>query len=939
MASGAEFEPKAPPERPWHSLPVEEVLASLGADGVNGLDTEAVRRLREEYGPNALPAPPRPSVLKQILGQFLNPLVGTLLAAAGIAVAVAIWGNESHETGWSRFSDALAILTIVVVNAFIGFYQERKAEKALDALMRLSAARCKVRRSGELMQVDARQLVPGDLVLLEAGDKVPADLRLVAATDLQSVEGELTGESTPVEKASDVPLPEDTAVADRATMVFSGTTIVNGDGRGVVVATGRYTQVGRVGKMLADVEKQDTPLEERLDEFGGYILRICVAISAALFVIGFVRGHVAWHVLLLTAVSVAVAAIPEGLPAITSITLALGMQRMAHRGAIVRKLAAVETLGCATVICSDKTGTLTRNEMTVRVIWVDGHEYEVTGEGYDRKGELREGGKRVDEPAEAARRTIAIGAVVNTATISQQKGRTQVTGDPTEAALIALAAKIQVARQSLLERHDELYTIPFNSTRKRMSVATRAMTGADLGRVLLRTKGAVDVLLPLCTRVLTAEGVVPLDDARRAEILAAAERYAKRALRVLAMAEREGGDELCAREHAERELVFTGLVGMIDPPRPEVKPAIEAARHAGIRVVMITGDHPHTAEAIARELGLWEEGALALTGDDLRRLDDEALAQVLPKVRVFARVDPEHKLRIVQAFQGPRREVVAMTGDGVNDAPAIKQAAIGIAMGHGGTDVAREAADMVLQDDNFATIVEAVREGRAIYRNIQKSIFFLLSSNAGLCIAVFLTSFFDPAQVPPLTALQILWINLVTNGLPALALGVDPPEPGQMSEPPRAQDAAILGREEWVSIALVGLMMALGAMAIYWMPLWPADATAHETQRSKLTLVFSMLALSPLSHAFNCRSRTASIFRLGLFTNPLLIGAVIISGAIHLLSLVVPALQPVFLTDHHWTVTEVLVVTGLSLLPIPAVEIVKAIGIPIAPKRPRAPSA
>ncbi|MEZ4394608.1 MAG: cation-translocating P-type ATPase [Polyangiales bacterium] len=869
------------PEPRWHAITADEALRALDANALEGLSTDAVLRLRERFGPNALPTPAKPSVLKQILSQFLNPLVGTLLAAAGIAVAVALWGTESTERGWSRFSDPIAILIIVAVNAIIGFYQEVKAEKALDALMRLSAARCKVRRGGVVVQADAIQLVPGDLVVLEAGDKVPADLRLVETHELRSVEGELTGESTAVAKDASVPVADETAVADRINMVFSGTTIVHGHATGVVVATGARTQVGRVGSLLADVEKTGTPLEQRLDDFGKAILWLCIGISAALFVIGLARGNVAWHLLLLTAVSVAVAAIPEGLPAITSITLALGMQRMALRGAVIRKLSAVETLGCATVICSDKTGTLTRNEMTARVVWVLGHEYTVSGEGYDRSGDFHEGGRAVAAPTEAAKKTVSAGVVANTATLSYQGERAEVVGDPTEAALLALGAKLQLAKHGLLEAQRELYTIPFSSERKRMSVATRA----DQGAVLLRTKGAVDVLLPLCTHCLTDEGVVPLTDALRAEILAATERFASRALRVLAMAERESHEGLDTPHDAEQSMVFVGLVGMIDPPRPEVKPAIEAAKRAGIRVVMITGDHPGTAQAIARELGLWEEGARALTGEEFRRLSEAELLEALPSVRVFARVDPEDKLRIVKLLQSTGRDVVAMTGDGVNDAPAIKQAAIGVAMGAGGTDVAREAADMVLQDDNFATIVEAVREGRAIYRNIQKSIFFLLSSNAGLCVAVFLTSFFDPASVPPLTPLQILWINLVTNGLPALALGVDPPEPGQMIEPPRAPDAPILSRAEWLSVGLVGLMMGLGAMVIYGLPIWPAGLTAHEISRSKLTLVFTMLALSPLTHAFNCRSRTASIFRLGLFTNPLLVGAVVVSGIIHLLSL------------------------------------------------------
>jgi Ca2+-transporting ATPase len=912
----------ADPEPAWHALPAADLIAHHGVDPAVGLSAADVTRLRERFGPNALPAAPKPSVLRQLLGQFLNPLVGTLLAAAAIAVGVAIWGGEGG-IGLSRFSDAIAILTIVIVNALIGFYQERKAEKALDALMKLSAARCKVLRAGDVTVLDARDLVPGDIVLLEAGDKVPADLRLMTATELQTVEGELTGESTPVEKNADATLNASTPLADQVTMVFSGTTVILGDGRAVVAATGRETQVGRVGKMLTDVTKQASPLEEAIADFGKRILWICIAISVVLFVIGIAKGDVAWHVLLLTAVSVAVAAIPEGLPAITSITLALGMQRMAQRGAIIRKLAAVETLGCATVVCTDKTGTLTRNEMTVRVVDVDGHALTVTGDGYDGAGELHEGGRALAELPESVRETVRVAAIANTAKLAKKEGATEVVGDPTEAALLALAAKVKVARESALGPREEVFTIPFSSARKRMAVVTRE---AASGRHFVQVKGGVDVLLPRCERVLTDAGEVALDAAGRAAITARAEAYSAQALRVLAMAVREGGDELLDRETCDTSLTFVGLVGMIDPPRPEAKAAIAAAKEAGIRVVMITGDHPVTARAIAAELGLWEEGSLTVTGEELRTMSDAALLEVLPRVRVFARVDPEHKLRIVKALQGAERETVAMTGDGVNDAPAIKQAAIGVAMGKGGTDVAREAADIVLQDDNFATIIEAVREGRAIYRNIQKSIFFLLSSNAGLCVAVFATSFFSPTVAPPLAALQILWINLVTNGLPALALGVDPPEAGQMKEAPRAQGSAILDRRDLMGIAFVGLLMGASAMAVYFLPLWGPEVSATEVARSKLTLVFTILALQPLAHAFNCRSRTASIFRLGFFSNPLLVGAVVVSAAIHAASLLVPALRPVFRSDHAWSATELWVLAAFTVLPIPAVEVGKLLG-------------
>jgi len=909
-------------DRAWHNLSPTSVAQHLTVDLAQGLSMAEVEARRTKFGPNALPPPPRPSVLRQIVGQFVNPLVGTLLVAAGIAVAVAVWGHEpGAPSGLARYSDAIAIVTIVLINAAIGFYQERKAERALDALQSLSAARCRVRRAGAVSAIDATGLVPGDVVLLEAGDRVPADLRVVYAADLQLVESALTGESTGVDKGVDDAIAADAQLADRSTMVWSGTTVVAGEGRGVVVATGPHTQVGRVGTMLAGVTKERSPLEVRLDVFGQQILWVCAGLSVALFAIGAVQGRGAWHVLLLMAVSVAVAVIPEGLPAITSITLALGMQRMAQRGALVRKLSAVETLGCATVVCSDKTGTLTRNEMTVRVVATADDALEVTGEGYDPDGAFLRDGVEVTALPPTALRLIEVGVVANTATLGAAKpgaeGAAGHLGDPMEAALLALGAKAGRGREAVLDGHETVYTVPFSSDRKRMAVVTRDGEGTARAWV----KGAIDLLLPRCTHVRHGASVVPLDDTLRASIMARADGYSARALRVLAMAERVDEALPTRRDAADEALTFVGMVGMIDPPRAEVGAAIVEAQAAGIRVVMITGDHPITAKAIAAELGIWKEGALALTGAELEALDDAAFAAVLPKVRVFARVDPAHKLRIVRAYQEGRRDVVAMTGDGVNDAPAIRQAAIGVAMGKGGTDVAREAADMVLQDDNFATIVEAVREGRAIYRNIQKSIFFLLSANAGLCVAVFAAGFLPASVAPSLSPLQILWINLVTNGLPALALGVDPPEADQMKESPRSPDEAILGREDWLGIFSVGLLMGGCAVVLYLAPIYTGDA--EEVMRSKVTLVFTLLALSPLAHAFNCRSRTASVASLGLFSNPLLVGAVLVSAAVHSASLLVPSLQPVFRSNHAWSGAEVGLVVALSLLPVPAVELAK----------------
>jgi len=925
----------------WHMMTADEALARLGADVETGLSIEAVDRARATHGRNVLPEPTRPSAWRQFLSQLVNPLVGTLLAAAVVAVVVAQYEpNAERSSGLAKYGDAVAILLIVVVNAIIGFIQERKAEKALDALQKMAAPRCRVRRAGQRLVIEASELVPGDIVDLAEGDQLPADVRLVETASFDTIEGALTGESTSVHKEARKVCDPGVVDSDKVNMAFMGTTAVRGHAVGVVVATGSDTLLGRIGKLLAGSEKPKSPLEERLEDFGHKILILCGVISAVLFAIGIVQGG-KWYELLLVAVSVAVAAIPEGLPAITTITLALGMQRMARHNAIVRKLPAVETLGSVGVICSDKTGTLTRNEMTVRALWTDEQELDVTGLGYDRVGRLVPigSGEPLNTLPHAVQRAIAIGVVSNTASVEYEGEIGRGTGDPTEIALLVLGEKTGLPRAKGVDGAQIALHLPFDSDRKRMTVALQAGE-----RVALHTKGAADCVLPLCSQILGAGGPRPLDSHARGRVEAAIEELSSRALRVLALAERHGGPELlgppgdngdldetgdAARiAHVEDDLTLVGLVGLLDPPREEVKLAIAECRRAGIRVVMITGDHRLTAEAIARDLGLWDEGDIGMTGEELESTSDEALRDKAPHVRVFARVSPEHKLLIVRALQAPPRcEVAAMTGDGVNDAPAIRESAIGVAMGKNGTDVARQAADIVLADDNFATIVEAVREGRAIFQNIQKSIYFLLSSNAGLVITVFATSFFD--DMPPLSPIQILWINLVTNGLPALALGVDPPEADQMKEPPRTPGTPFLGRREWRDIGLVGLFMGAAALAIYLLPLWPTTgpgAVTHEEARlSKLTLVFTVLALSPLFHAFNCRSLHSPIFGRGLGTNRFLWLAVGASALVHLLALVVPPLQPVFHSGHSWTLAEVALVLGLSALPIPVVEIAKRV--------------
>ncbi len=861
----------------------------------------------------------------------------TLLAAATIAVVVGITSGREHGL-LARFGDAIAILLIVVLNAFLGFYQERRAEAALDALQKMSAPNARLRRGGKVIVVPAVGVVPGDILELEAGDSIPADARLVQTIDLSTEEAALTGESAAIAKDAMAPVARDAPLADRVTMVFTGTTVVRGKGRAVVTATGTRTELGRIGEMMREVGDQKTPLEQRLESFGSQILRACLALSAVLLGWGFIRGGRAWHELLLEAVSLAVAAIPEGLPAITTITLALGMQRMAKRGAIVRKLPAVETLGAATIIASDKTGTLTQNEMTVRAVYAGGKRYVVTGEGYEPTGVFRPEGEEApsgvgnsgDLPKPLAY-TLTTAALCNNAHLDHdaETKKWKVVGDPTEGALLAVAAKAGMTRDELGPSHEFVTELPFDSDRKRMTVITRDKTG----RTIAHVKGSVDVLLPLCVKFSGAEGPRALTDEDRAAILAEADRMSGRAMRVLALCRRVrkgaisleltlpgsaplSGSLVTGADEVERELTFLGLVGMMDPPRAGVREAVATCRKAGIRAVMITGDHRLTATAIAQEIGLWDDGDEAITGAELAELSDEALAARIMTLRVFARTTAEQKLRIVRAFKA-RGHVVAMTGDGVNDAPALREAHIGVAMGKGGTDVARQAADLVLADDNFATIVEAVREGRAIYRNIQKFIFFLLSSNMGLLVAVFTVSLFR--SWPPLTPLMILWINLVTNGLPALALGVDPPEDHLMREPPRNPNEGLLRRRDYFGILYVGVVMGAAAVGLY-----AFGAHDPEALRHTRAVAFSLLALSPLFHAWSCRSPVLSVLQTRPFFSAPLFVAAALSACIHLVAVLVPTLRPVFRT-YEMSGSEWALLLGLAALIVPAVEVAKLI--------------
>jgi P-type Ca2+ transporter type 2C len=896
---------------PHHSEQIHGLLARLGVDPSAGLAHADVTERLARDGPNRMPEPPKKSAMVRLVAQFANPLVLTLLVAAFIAVAVGL--SEGRSGFLSRFGDAIAIFLIVVVNAILGFVQEARAEAALEALERITSPTARVRRGGVVSVVAAADVVPGDILELEAGDLVGADARLLETVNLAAEEASLTGESTPSSKDARQPLADDAPLAEQATMVFLGTTIVRGKARAVVVATGIKTELGKIGELISRVKKEKTPLEGRLESFGRRILWACLGISVVLFTWGMIKGGRRWPELLLEAVSFAVAAIPEGLPAITTITLALGMQRMAKRGAIVRRLLAVETLGAASVICTDKTGTLTQNEMTVRHVFAGSTRYRVTGQGYDPRGQIVRDADDApvvtpDGPLDAL---LSTAALCNNARIDIEEDthRWKAIGDPTEAALLTLAAKGGRARESIVSSHQFVRELPFDSDRKRMTVVTLD----ERGRVVAHVKGSLDVLLPLCTTIEDEKGVRPITDEDRARVQQHADHMSQDALRVLAIAERVRPDE----DDPEQQLTLLGVVGMIDPPREGVKEAVRACRDAGIRVVMITGDHPLTATAIARELELWSEGDEVVTGVELTAMSDEELERRIMHLRVFARTTAEQKLRIVRALRA-LGHVVAMTGDGVNDAPALKESDIGVAMGLSGTDVARQASDLVLADDNFATVVEAVREGRSIYRNIQKFIYFLLSSNAGLAVAVFVVSFFREAL--PLTPLMILWINLVTNGLPALALGVDPADPGQMREPPRPSKSGLLSRGHYVGILYVGVVMGLLAVSLYLTKL-PGAAGLVGFDRA---MAFTLLALSPLFHAFSCRSASRSVISQRPLVSWPLVGACILSAGVHLVAVAVPALRPVFRT-FPMTALDWALVVGLSFAIIPAVELMKGV--------------
>jgi len=894
----------------------EEALQTLKTD-LHGLDEKEARRRLDEYGPNELLEKKKISPIKIFLGQFKDFLVIILLIATLISALL------------GELLDASAIAIILILNAVLGFTQEYRAEKSMEALKKLAAPKAHVIRGGKEIEIPTMELVPGDIVILRTGDAIPADLRLIEAINLEVDEAVLTGESIPVKKdtAAILETPrkleeEEEAsipVAERTNMAFMSTHATYGRGKGVIVATGMSTEVGKIAEMIQAAPPKETPLQIKLGQFGKQIGLGVLLISVIVFLAEILRpGAEDILKMFIFAVSLAVAAIPEGLPAIVTLTLAIGVLRMAKRSAIIRKLPEVETLGCATVICSDKTGTLTKGEMTVRKVFTSNQIIDVTGSGFELKGEFRRGDKAIEvQEDENVSMTLKIGALCNDSNLRvDEKGALRVDGDPTEGALIVAARKAGMLQDSLKEQYLRIGECSFSSERKRMTTIHKTFDGKKVAYM----KGATEVVLELCTHIYLEGQVKELSQKERETILEINQKMASEALRVLAMAYKSLPETLqdFSSQVIEKNMVFVGLIGMIDPPREEAKHAIRVCEQAGIKVIMITGDHKHTAVSVAKELSLIKDDPKVLTGAELDALSDEDFERIVEDVVVYARVSPEHKMKIIKALKD-KGEIVAMTGDGVNDAPALKNADIGVAMGITGTDVTKEASDMVLADDNFATIVAAVEEGRSIYSNIRKSIQYLLSSNAGEVLTVFVAALLG--FPPPLLALQLLWINLVTDGAPALALGVDPADLDTMKKPPRPPEERVFSKVMVLAIIGVSILMCVGTLTTFALG-GGVLFSKTEAPRRALTLAFTTMVMFEMFNVFNCRSERHSIFKVGAFANKYLIVAVVSSILLQIAAIYVPLFQPIFKTEPL-SIFDWLVVTLISSTVLIAIEIGK----------------
>ena len=888
-------------EQEWYRREAKDALSSLKS-GRDGLEPPEAQKRLERYGANELAEKKAISPWVLFLEQFKSFLIIILIIAVVLSAVL------------GEVADAVIIGIIILFATGLGFFQEYRAERAMEALRRMAAPMASVRRGGREVEIPARELVPGDIIILRTGDRIAADARLIEAVNLKTNEAPLTGESTPVEKKDSV-IGDEAPIGDRRNMVYMGTAVIDGRGSAVVTATGMATEFGKIASLLQAVKPERTPLEINLDRIGRWIAIGALVLCFVLAGLGVARGHELLE-MFIWGIALAVAAVPEALPAVVTISLALGVRRMAKRNALIRKLPAVETLGSTTFICSDKTGTLTQGKMTVRLIYADEKSIDVSGVGYEPEGEFSVGGEKVSVESDSAlERLLLIGALCNDTALTASGRVWEVSGDPTEGSLLVSAAKAGLWPEELNRQFPRIGEIPFSSERKRMTTVHRTPKGS-----VAYSKGAPELVLGSC-RYIYAEGRErELTDKDREGIIAVGRGMSEDALRVLGLAYKRLDDGEIS-ESIEQDMVFTGLVGMIDPPRPEAKKAIEHCDQAGVKSVMITGDHKKTAVAIARELGLLKDG-LALTGVELDNLSQQELEEMVEGIEVYARVSPAHKLRVVEAL-ARRGHVVAMTGDGVNDAPALKRADIGIAMGITGTDVTTEAADMVLTDDNFASIVAAVEEGRGIFSNIKKYLMYLLSSNIGEILLMAGAILFGPwlglpAGAIPLVAIQILWVNLATDGLPAIALSVDPPDPDLMKQKPRPRGQGVFTKEVVTLMVVGGVWSCLVNLGVF---KWALDAGRGMLEAQ--ALCFLTLVLIQFFKAYNFRSDKQSIFKIGFFKNRWLNIAIVWEIALLAVIVYTPVLQPSFrtfsLSGFDW-----LLVVLLAATVFPVLELTKA---------------
>lgn len=889
-------------EKHWFSMTTDEVAEKLEVDLRKGLAEETALARQKIHGLNALEETPPKSLLSLFVNQLKEILVVILIVAALISGALGEW------------IDSIVIMVIVVLNAGLGVFQEHKAEESLKALKKMTKAMAKVYREGVVKQIEVESLVPGDIILLEAGDSVPADLRILESASLMANESALTGESLPVEKHHQTLSGDELPIGEQANLSFMGTYITAGRGKGIVVNTGMKTQLGKIAELLKEEKPNPTPLQRELARLGKVLGIAAGVIVVIVFLAGIFQGE-EFAGMFMVAIALAVAAIPEGLPAVVTIVLALGVTRMSKRQAVIRKLPAVETLGVATYICSDKTGTLTKNEMTVVALYLSDQEIQITGTGYRPEGAfLTEENQEIEIKDQGDLQLLLLGGGLNTDArlVSNDKGYEMI-GDPTEGALVVAAAKGNLEKEHLESIYPRLAEIPFDSTRKMMTTFHTLEEGLHSF-----TKGAPDIILERCSFIRQAGKAKELEEAEKKKLLGINFQFASRGRRVLALAYRVWPElpKDLKTDLVEQELVFVGYFVMIDPPRPEVGEAVKLSQDAGINVVMITGDHRETALAIAKELGIWKLGQESLTGAEINNLTAEELRKRIPNISVCARVSPEDKLKIVDALKA-NGQVVAMTGDGVNDAPALKRADIGAAMGITGTEVSKEAADMVLLDDNFATIVNAVEEGRTIYSNIRKVIYYLLSCNIGEIIAIFGAILLGLGS--PLTPIQILWLNLVTDGSPALALGLEPAEKGIMHKKPRKSDEGVLAEGVGQRILFFGTLIGLLSLGAYWLALNQGRSLAEAH-----TMAFLVMAFSQLLHSFNARNLEQSIFKLGFLSNRSLAYAFFFSIVLQLLVVFVSFLREVFHTSLLG-ISDWGIILTFSIIPLVVGEIGKLI--------------